>query len=252
MAIDQDQKKVWAGLKRTVADLSEIDEDIRVLKENGVTWSDYTNGANNNSTFSGFNTFLTNQGLTQTQADRHTSRLQNEYADYTSFSGDLSNYDSYQEFKRVFTNHTNLGGESTAGVKVYREAGIGMDGQSIPKDGLELRGVEIHTSEAPPSSAEASFDVTNFTTDDADNTVTIGNSITLSVDVSNTTSIGGEKTITLTEDGAAVDSKTEFIFGNNSTTISFTVTKEDYICHDYSIEGLGPETVCWVPGSLQL
>jgi len=256
MALDQEQKKVWAGLKRPSTDVSEVKEDIDSLKANDITWSDFVDGANNSADYTEFKTFLTNNGLTSIEADNLISKIQGQYADYSSFVGDLSNYSSYQEWKSAFNSQTVIGGsggqESTAGVKVYKEAGVGANGQSIPKDGIEVKGVEVHFSEAAPSSGEPIFNVTNFRTDDPDNVVTVYADITISVDVENTSSIPGEKTLTLTEDGNAIRSTTEYLFANSSTTVSFTLSKNEYVCHDYAINGIGNETVCWAPAGLQI
>lgn len=256
MTVDQEQKKVWAGLKRPSTDLSAIKDDIDALQANSVSWEDFKTEVEDNATsYSDLETYLLNQGLSQEEADRLIGKIQNQYADFSAFQSDLSNYSSFQEWKSAFESTTTIGGSgdsesSTAGVKVHKTSGVSQNGVSVPADTLELMGVRIELSQAAPSSGEPNFDVTNFQTDDPDNVVNVFASITISVDVANTSAIPGEVNLTLTEDGSAIQSKTEYLFANSSTTVSFTVSKDEYVCADYAINGIGNETICWVPSGL--
>lgn len=255
MTVDNTQKKIWAGLKRPSTDVSAILTDIQILEENGVFWSDFKSNAQTETSYTDFQTYLEGEGLTSEEASNIIKKLQDRYTDYADFSSDLDNYETYQQWKSNFSSTTQIGvtdevNTTPGGIQVYPSGGTGRNGQSIPANGVEVYGTEVHFSQSGASgttTGSASFSVTNLSIDDADGSIAVGTGVDISATIENTGSARGSKTLTLTEDGQAISVKTVTLSPADTTTVTFSVSKSNYVCNDYSINGTGPIEVCWVP-----
>jgi len=103
---------------------------------------------------------------------------------------------------------------------------------AVDKEG-NRRESEVFTFEIP---APAEFAVENLSV--SPESVTQGESVTVSVDVANTGGSAGEHTVKLKVDGEVVDSQTVTLDPGQSTTVSFTVSENEVGTHTISIANL--------------
>lgn len=279
------EKLLWLGLSRAAQSLSEVKEEIEKTQntvgdfstfqdhlQNGYDWdNDSTKESIDN--FTDFRNYLEQGfGWTSTEVDRYIEKIRNNFTDDDS-SGSvfdefksyvLNTATSYQDIVNEFGTQNVMGSEvenedggKAAGIKFYENAGVTQDGISVPQGSTEVFGKEIHFSQTgtvkqEDSGSSSLFTVDNFQTDDSDDVVTVGQTVTFSADITSNSSYVEYFAASLTENGDSVDTKTFNIAPGNTRTVSFTVTKNEYVCNDYKINSAGPITVCWVPAGLQV
>lgn len=273
MSLKAKKKLTWLGLARAAQSLSEVKGEIELLKENVGSWENFEDGVDDQTQYSEFNTYLQNNGFTSTEADTFIQKIKNNFTDddnsgttwdeFHDFVVDTA--DSYEEFQNQFGNQNTLTsdlevkdgankGNSAAGIKVFDSAGVTRDGVDVPAGAVEVFGTEVHFSKTD-NTTDGSVDpgtisYSNLRTDDSDDVVDVGQSITISADVENTHDSEQQISTALTEDGFVIRAESFRVQANSNRTISFTVTKDEYVCHDYQIAGLSPITVCWEPSEL--
>lgn len=265
------QKLIWLGLKRPAKNRSNVAGIIDLLKENVGDFGVFQTETGNQTSFSEFKTYLKNEGLTQDQVDRFVDKINNNFTDEDS-SGTtwdewedfiLNTADNYQDVKSRFGNSSYIStelesedGSPAAGIRVFENKGVTSEGYSVPAGSVEIFGREIHYSKSGTTKSdagsgstggEATFTVSNITTDDADNELNVYQTVTISADVTNNGSYEEFYTATLTEDDTSIDNEYLRIAGGATETVSFKVAKAEYACHDYRIGNSSSVYICWTP-----
>lgn len=275
-------KLLWLGLKRAAQSLSDIKAEIDRLRNTVGDFTTFQDALQNGydldgdgtkeaiDSYADFKTYLKDNGWTQSEVDKFVEKIKNNYTDDDNSGSTfdefkdyvLNDADSYTDIKNTFNSSTTLGsdtqsqdGGKVAGISFYENPGVTKDGISVPAGATEVFGTEIHFSKsAPPASSVegdgSNFSVSNISTDDSDNVVNVYSSITISADVSNSSGQVQFFSANLKEDGETVQSNTIQIDPNSTKTVSFTVSKTEYVCHDYAINSSGTVTVCWAPSGL--
>lgn len=259
--LSERKKLVWAGLKKDRSDRSVIAKEVELLKEHVGDWSTYETDVDEDLTsYADFNTYLTNAGFTQDEADTFEEKVKNNYSswsDHESFV--VTNAQSYPGYKNGFGTAVGLSGETetedgdpVAGIRVHDSAGVSYAGVPVEEGTVEVYGRRVEFSEqAPPRAEDGTINYSNQTIEPS-TVEDIYADVNISADVENTNSGARRETVTLTEDGDVVREKTVEIAANATKTVSFTVTKETTQCNDYAIGPLAAETVCWVhPGLIR-
>jgi len=277
--LTEEKKLIWAGLKRAQSDQSAVVGELNRIKSN-IEWSTYVahhdaydldgDGTDENiSNFSQFKTYLENEhGFSTDEAQAYVDKIKNSFTDDNSSGSVYDEYEdyvenqanSYDELKNKFgtvtamtTEQQTETGEPVAGIRVHDTAGVSYAGVSVEAGTTEIFGRRIEISQQdPPRAEDGSINYSNLTTSDSDNVVTVYETIKISADVQNTNSGDRRVTVTLTEDGSVHAEKTVDIDAGSTRTVSFNVSKREYVCHDYAIADLSAVTVCWVPSGLQV
>lgn len=276
------EKLTWLGLKRAAQSLSEVNEEIERMKdtigdfstfqdhlENGYDWDD-SGTKNSIDTYDDFRNYLEQGfGWSVLEVDKFIEKIKNSFKDEDSSGSAFDEFKeyviqtatSYQDLVNAFGTENVVGSESenedggkAAGIKFYEAPGVTKDGINAPKGATEIFGKEIHFSQTGSVKQEEEnttddFTVDNFQTDDADNVVDIYNPITFSADITNNSSYSQIFVAALTEDGETVGSETLNMRSGETQTVYFTVTKQEYECHDYKIDTTGPISACWKPSN---
>lgn len=266
--METNEKLVWLGIKTNAASQSVIQGEIQHLKETIGDWSTFQTEVGNDTTYEEFKTTLTDAGWTEEEAQTLIDKIKNAYTDddssgttWDEFSDDVANnHSSYEEWSTVFDSGTGVqgdgktdSGEPIAGVRIHENAGISYSGVEVPGGTIEVFGQRVEFSQQdPPRGSEAKVAYSNFSTDDADNTETIGNDMVFSADVTNANSWAVTATVPLTEDGEVVDSKEVRIPASGTETVSFSVTKNEYVCAEYAIGDTSTILACWTPAGIQV
>ncbi|AGM11217.1 hypothetical protein M197_gp52 [Haloarcula hispanica tailed virus 2] len=257
--MDVEEKLVWLGIKTNAAKVNELAADVQQLQETVGDWGTWKAKVQDDLTsYAELETYLLNQGWSQEDVDAFIARLQNTYADFTAFQNDLDNYDSYEAWQSNFESTTGVQGDATtdsgqpaAGIRVHESAGVSYSGVSVPPGTTEVFGNRIEFSQQdPPRGTQDPVTYSNFTSDDPDDVEVVNSAIVFSADVTNPNGWRVTVTVPLTEDGSVLQSKEVTIDANSTTSVSFSVTKSDYICADYAIGNTSTILACWVPAGL--
>jgi hypothetical protein len=212
----------------------------------------------NLSSWSGFETWLTDNGVESGTAGNIRTQLESKYPTFSDYSDIVINATSWEDYKTNFKNGSGLrstlttqDGLSAAGIQVYEEGGVGRDGQSIPAGSVEVYGTEVHFSQSatPGGAQEPPEDQTD--TPVTYSNLTISNDlpvpnedIDVSVDVANNTNVPGIGVVAeLIVDGEVDKTKSIEVAANSTATVSFTKRFEDYGSFDVSIGDTTPQTV---------
>lgn len=259
--------KIWAGLKRAVTELSTVRTEISLIEDNIGSFSQYQSDISGFTSHSDHETYLQNNGFTADEASAFTSKIQANFTDDDSSGTEWDEYNafvqsvsSFEELKNGFSSESQLAsdsedaqGQSVAGIRTFDTAGVTKDGVSVPAGATEVYGAEIHFSQTGFDHFDTQPETfSNLTTDDADNVLTIGSTVTISADVTNPNSFGIKAVAVLNEDGSTIDSDTVVLAASQTKTVSFQVRKDEYVCHDYAIADLSAVTICWAPAGITL
>ena len=258
--VTEEKKLIWAGLKRAQSDLSAVQTEIDILREN-VEFSTFQTDLDGVADYAELETYFTNNGFDASQAERFRQKIENTWPNYTDFKDFVQNQaTSYEGIQNQFGTVTTIStdqqtedGEPVAGIRVHDTAGISYAGVSVEPGTTEIFGRRIELSQQdPPRAEDGTISYSNLTTDDPDNVATVFADVVISADVTNTNTGDRNVTVSLTRDGGVVKEQTVTVNGGATKTVSFTESYETSVCYDYSIGGLSPITVCWVPAGLQV
>lgn len=255
--ITEEKKLIWLGLKNAQQDLSEIKAEIDTLQSNFDDLEDFTNGLANQgvSTYSELQTYLENNGFTTDKAETFITKIQNNFADYSSFETFLeTEIDSLEELKNEFSDNLSFEsqqetteGDSVAGMRIHEDGGVTHDDISVPEGTLELYGNEIHFSQQGGQPASPSdITVSNLTT--SDSSVDTNENVTISVDVTNNGGQEGSEFISLVENGSVTESEIAVIDAGQTKTLEFIRFYSSPQNIDYTVRDLGPVTVSILAG----
>lgn len=268
------RKLQWLGFTDAAKQISIIQAEINILKQNNVGYDDFQNNVSNRSAFSSFKTYLKNNGFSQKQADLFVNKIKNNYDDEDSSGTTFDEFkdfvvngaDSYEGLKSGFGDKKELSGdsettagESAAGIKFHDSQGTTRDNTSVPTGTTEIYGKEIHfssvgsgdgTSEVESNPVdERKVNYKNLTASKV--TPTISDNVTLSVDVENTNTQSIEVMVPLNEDDDWIKSKTITIDASSTQSVSFDIIKQRQTKHVYTVKDTSGITVAWGPAELQ-
>lgn len=230
----------------------DVFEQIEAAKD----YSTFSSDVNNQSSFSEFETYLTDTiGVGGSQAADFRRRMEQKYSTFSDFQNALSGFSSYDEWINSFSWGTTIAGDTTdgdgatSGIRIHGEDGLSYDGIKVPKGTLEAFGPRLEFSQtAAPIDATASFSAANLTV--SNTTPSPNETIQISADITNNSGYGLSHTVKYTEDGNVVKTRTLDFAANETRTVSFERTYDDYVSYDVSIDGTGPTTVTVVPDEL--
>jgi len=276
-ALTEEKKLIWAGLKRAQQDFNSGSTELSKIESN-ISWATFQghldaydideDGTDEDiSSYPEFKTYLgLEHGFTTEEQDTFVSKLQATFTDedasgtsYDEFEAYVENEaTSFNQLTNQFSTTTTFAtetktedGDPVAGIRVHDSSGVSYAGVPVDPGTTEVFGRRVEFSQQAPSRAEdGTISYANLTTDDPDNAVNVYAYIEISADVTNTNSGDRKVTVTLTEDGSVLKEKTITLNGGATQTVSFSVVKDEYVCHDYSIGGLSAVTVCWEPAGL--
>jgi len=255
MALDTQEWLVWLGVKEPQTNLSEVKADISRLKDSVGSWSDFQDLVSNSADYSELEQNLLGAGFPSDKVDAFLSKIQDQFSSFSAFQDEVVNtLTSYTEFQSQFGNQQGLtgsrrteDGEPVAGLRVHDESGTSFAGVSVPAGTTEIYGRRLEFSRQAVSVEPSDITYSNQSTDDSDNVVSVGGDITISADVSNPNGFGVDATVPLKESGTVIDQASTRLAGNATETVSFTLSRSNYVCLDLAIGTLSPVTVCWTP-----
>lgn len=260
--MEAEEKLVWLGIKTNAAKVNQLAADVQQLKETIGDWGTFQDLVENQTdSYSELKTELVdNYGWSSDDADAFISRLQNEFNSYNDFQSDVGGFESYEDLQSLFDSASTFTGDSmtetgqpAAGIRIHESDGVSYAGVSVPPGTTEVFGSRIEFSQQDPvRGAQDPVTYANFSSDDADDVATVRSSITFSADVTNPNGFPIEAEVPLQEDGSVISAKTISFGANETKSVSFTVTKNDYICADYAIGNTSTILACWVPAGIQV
>ena len=264
-SLTQEDKLRALGLKSPDQSIEldlELFEDIKDwYEENKDGFSSFEDDANNESSFADLKQKLIDDGvLSQEQADQLFTKIENKYeGDYTAFTDDLSNYESFDEFINSFNPGSGLTGDTkddsgdpNQGIRFHSEDGVSRAGVAVPKGTVEIYGPRVEFSQSAPAidNPEAAISVSNFT---VSNQIPVKFEIvTYSADLTNESGYSTSFSIKLYHDDAIRSSKTVEFGVNETKTVEFTEQYNTLRSFDASIMDSGTITVSVIPAGLQI
>jgi hypothetical protein len=253
--MEAEEKLVWLGIKTNAAKVNDLAADTSQLQETVGDWAAFQDLVRNQTnSYSALKSELVNtHGWSSDDADAFIARLKNEFSDYNDVQSSVGGYDSYAELQSQFDSASTFSGDSetesgqpAAGIRIHESAGVSYSGVDVPAGTTEVFGSRIEfSSQDPVRGTQDPVTYANLSTDDADNVVNVGESITFSADVTNPNGFQVEAEVPLLEDGSVLSASTITLSANGTRTVSFTVTKQEYVCYDYGIGDTGTVTACW-------
>lgn len=260
MPLDTEQKLEWAGLSTGIGGENETDEEVDQLEEDVGDWSTFADDIAGLSSYSELNDYLVNQaGFTQAEADAFVAKIQQNFDSFSAFKNHVANSDSYEEFQTAFDTGTGAmtvedeSGATVAGIEILEGGGVTRAGVEVSETTIEYFAPRHEFSETTASTTPPSFSVSNFTVtgDDAgQNTAYVGNTMTVSVDVTESNGVSGRITLALAEDGVVTQEDNVRVSGGSTQTVSFDMTKNEYTSVTVAVNGVGNETLIWSPRGL--
>jgi len=226
------------GLKLPESQESPLKEEFDELKKqvenlsNG--FSEFQNDVNNQSSFSEFETYLTDTlGLSASEASKLRKKYESKYTDFSTFQNELSSYSSFEEWRNSFSWGDTLGGETTedgqatnAGIRFHGEAGITREGVQVPAGTVEIFGPEVHFSQtgATADEEEDKSSLFSWSNESVDNATPVPyEDVTFSADLTNNGSYRENFVAALLVDGETVTTGDLFKIGpGNTRTVEFT------------------------------
>lgn len=94
----------------TNADVSRTVDDLR---NNFADHATYESGADSETTYDGYRTYLINNGLTSVEADRHIQLLKLTFDPGATFKDDATSFASFSDFETYLSNNGSTASEAT-------------------------------------------------------------------------------------------------------------------------------------------
>lgn len=275
--LSPDKKLVWLGFKNPQQDVNEAKTDIQKLKDNVGSFSTFQadldaydlddDGTDENiSNFTQFETYLEDNGFSDTEANAFIEKIKNNWTDddssgsvYDEFEDYVENTaTSYEELEAQFTTAAGVTGEAetsdgdkVAGLIFHDEPAVSKNGVNLPAGSAELFANRIELSVTDSiQTDDPLMSYSNLAIDDQ--TPTIDQTITISATLENIGGVGGDAYPQLKIDGAVVKSQGPIFLSNGeSTTVSFTYSFDELVSVDVTIADLDPLTVSVIPTGLE-
>lgn len=274
------QKLRWLGFKSAAASLSNIKEEVNLLKENlpdAGTFSDHLqNGYDYDGdstkesidTFTDFGKYLSEGsnsiGFTTEEKDKFIEKIKQNFTDEDN-SGSvfdefknyvINNVINFEDLKGAFASTNTITGDTettqgiaAAGIRFFESEGRTKDNVQAPAGSVEVYGKEVHFSQTEGTlSGSPSLTYKNISASDTnpDN----GQEVTISVDIENSGNGDGTANSPFFEDSTRINSRKDRVSANSTISISFDVQKSESQQHEYSIGDSGTVTVTWTPAQL--
>lgn len=263
MALTTDEWLIWLGVKRQGQSLSQIDRFVKLSKDHIGDYADFQTGVDNQTSYTEWETYLVNQGFSEDDAADFVEVVENNFSDedesgtswdeYTEFV--VNNTDTYEQYKSNFGGVEMFGssaqtedGEPAAGIRVHEEAGVTYEGVSVPPGTTEIFGARVEFSQQAPAVDPVPVEYSNLQVSATE--VTKGDTVVVSADAYNPNPFSREVTTSFLVEGQVYDRQADTIPPDTTVNFSFSITWDEYICLDVTIEDLAPQTVCWVPESI--
>lgn len=258
MALETSEWLVWLGIKSPQASSSTVTGDVSLLQSGFADYAAFQTAVSGDASYTDFETTLQNNGFTGTEATSLSDKAQQNFATWADFQDFVVNQtSSYAEFQAGFSSTSGLVGSTTtqtgepaAGIRIHDKAGVSYAGVQVPAGTTEVFGSRIEFSQQGASATQQPITYSALTTDDPNNVVTLYTTLTVSCTATNPNSYDVTVTVPYLEDGTVVERKQVTVPASGSTTVSFQVSKSEYVCVDVAIADLTAITACWVPGGL--
>jgi hypothetical protein len=275
------QKLQWLGLSSAARSLSNVEEEMELLREHVGEYSTFSdhleNGYdyNNDSTkesldsYSDFESYLTSVGFSGDESAAFIEKIKQNFTDEDSSGSSFDEFktfaldeaDSYEKLKTAFGSSNEItsetqteDGQSAAGIKFHESGGVTRDGVAVPAGSTEIFGKQIHYSESDSVSAEDTSDSSGFTwsnirTESGNQNFDVSTTVTIKADVTSSYNSSSSVTAPLIEDGSQIDNKTIDIGGSLTKTVSFDIVKSQQESREYAIGGSDTIQISWTaPG----
>lgn len=228
------------------------------VEEEFGDFQSFKDAANNQSSFSEFQTYLVdNNILSEADATQFTGLLQGKYQDYTDFLNDIAQYNSFEDWSNNINFGVTLpgpgtgpGGGTVQGVKFHEEGGVSKDGVTVPAGTVEIFGSRIEFSQEaePVENPDPDVTVQSFSVDPT--TAVLNQDITFEATVKNTGSISSQFNVRLFFNGQVAASKGIFLDASGTGTVSFVKSFSSPTAIVATIEDSSGESVAVVPSGL--
>jgi hypothetical protein len=216
--LKQAEKLKALGIKAASAQANPY-SDLFAAIADAKTWSEFQTDVGSFSSFSSFEDYLVNEiGVDATEAELFRKRLEQKYASYSDFDAAIQGYADYAEWINTFSWGETIASESTTDgekaamdIRFHSEPGVTRDGLDVPAGTLELFGNRIQTAqtgavaqdeEEPSGGSTKLFEWSNVSV--SPTTPRVGETITVSGDLTNNSSYREPFLPTLQVDGEVV------------------------------------------------
>lgn len=265
--LTEDQKLVMLGMRSPNQQSTAQSTTVQTYKNNiAKEWDTFQENFEDEglTDWAGFETWLTDNGVTADTASNVRSSLESKYPTFSDYSDVVLDSTSWEDYQSNFKVGSGLrsslkteDGQSIAGVQVYEESGVGRAGQEIEAGGVEVYGTQVHFSqsatvgnEQEPAEDQSTNPITYSNLSVSNTTPVPYEEIEVSADVTNNTNIPGFGVVVeLVVDDAVSKTKTVEVPANSTASVTFTIEFAEYESHEVTIGDLSPQTVVVVhPG----
>lgn len=271
------EKLLWLGLSQAAQSLSEVEAEIDLLQNNLENYEEFQDHLENGydidgdgdtesiDNFADFNSYLQEIEFSSEEADQFIEKIQQNFTDEDSDGTVFDEFKNYainetNEFSTLetgFGSGTEITGSSetedgvaASGIKFHESGGVTRAGVSVPPGSTEIYGREVHFSQSAPPSGEdtGSGGGIAYSNIDSDPLAPlIGETTTISADITNNYSTEANLSIDFKEDGIRINDKSITVSAGSTQTVEFVISKSDAETHEYSIGGSDTVSVTWVP-----
>jgi len=249
--VSAEDKKIWLGLKQPQTTQAAARPIIEVI-EDEIGYDTYKTDVESISSLTEHETYLTNNGFSQSEAEELNGRIQSTYGDWSTWQSFLVTEDpTIQETYETFENVTEISGAGgAAGIRVFDDAGTSYDGVSVPVGAVELFGAEVHfskkggdgTREETEQTNPAQFEYSNLVVNDTD--LTTDGITGVIADITNTGGVAGNAAPVFIVDGEVVDQNSDFVIEPGETRkASFAYQADGFGVAEVTIGPLDPVLV---------
>jgi len=226
--------------------------------EGQKSFSEFNTDVQGQSSFGEFETYLTDTiGMSADDASRFRTRMEQKYADFSTFQSELSGFSSFEGWRGSFSWGTTLAGDTTdgqditSGVRIHGEDGLSYAGVEVGKGTVEFFAPRIEFSQTDaPIDASTDFLVANLSV--SNTTPTVYETVQISADITNNSGYGTSFTAKLLEDSSVIKSKTLSFDPSETKTVTFDLRKTNNVSVDVQINDSSTETVVWIPAGLAI
>lgn len=257
MGLNQRVKLVWLGVKSPSISTSSFNDPYLQL-QNLYSFSEIQDKFTNDwSSYSDYKSDVDasnrNDGKGITNYFDWEQKLKKIYNDWGNHEDHFVNqYNSYSDFRAEFSEDKQLVSEEVdAGVRIFDTKGETEDGITAPAGSVEIFGEEIHFSDTGGGSRDdQSGDIVVDNISASNHSPDVGVSVTISADVTNNSNTVFSGPLSLYEDGFEFKSNSVVVNDGESTSIEFTVTKNEPEVFAYRIATSNLIEVQWYSDSV--
>ena len=241
-----------------------IDLDAELFDEIAEAYeeafNDFLDDVDGLDSFEEFEDFLVDEDILSAEdAEQLRTRLESRFEEFGEFEDDLNTYESFDEWFNDFNAGETLTGGTkdedgtvNQGIKFHEQDGVSRAGVPVPAGTVEVYGPRVEFSQTDPAieDPDASLLTQNLTV--SNTTPTRFETVTYSADITNTSGYSTSFSIRLYEDDSRVASKSVSFRVNETKTVEFERSYEEYDSFDVRINDSDEETVVVIhPGIVQ-